>query len=1105
MPVRRSSPTPAARLWLSRGGRFEVPGGTTGDLEPKDALLLAYLAIEGPAPRSRLAALLWPDVDEERARGNLRQRLLRLNRAAGVELVTGHPQARLADGVEHDLAETHELLEGIASEAAGGLSEWLDAQRQRRSRAWAAALAGSSARAEAEGRLDEALAQACAWVDVEPVSEDAHRRVMKLHYLRGDAGAALAAFQRCAKLLHDELGVKPGRETLELKQQVERAAPAVRVAPVPPAVPITMTRPPRLVGRDTELAMLARAWDERQAFLVLGEAGMGKSRLLAEFAFEHPRVIAAQARPGDAGVPFATLARLLRIAMAGRPHGTSVAGPTQLARVLPELAPATGAAAEGQPLQLRQAIEAVLSEAGREGIRGVVLDDVHFADEASLDMLRALVAGEPACDLRWGFAQRPGEASSGAQALRETLEDGLALATVGLAPLDVRAMATLVDSLGVPGLDGTAIADRLVRHTGGNPMFALETLKQAAAAGASFESLPRPATVGTLIERRLRQITPPAIALARVAAVAGVDFSIDLAEHVLKTPAVALADAWNELESAQVLKGAAFAHDLVFEATLRSMPEAIATHTHGSIADWLERAGGEPARVAAHWEATSTPQRALPWLHKAAERAQAAMRPRESCDFLMRAADIEAHAATPEQAFETLARIAERRFQVAPDRSLLPLIDRLDALAATPAQQIDALQARAAFSIHYLGPVADGIAAIERAIALATKEGLDRRRVESTLRATTLYAMQGDDATAARRAEELLPDVRRWPPDRERCDALGHIAFALARAGRIAQAVRLFDESAADAQAIRYPVAAIVVLGNAALGLVRLHRPADALARLERSDALCTAHDQLEGSRSSNDWIATRALRLIGRHSEALRRAEVAVETMRERSPETVSNAIVARANVWLDLGQVARAMQDRELAQRAAARPSLKHEVAVLDLRLAIEANVRAADAPARGRSLQEEPLQLYTELTAKLLLIALAPPTEAPAAVRDVVAAARRSELRGLEASALSRLAVAEMGAGDADSAATHARLAVELAGELNTEDLSWPAIVRNAVVVLQWAGGAYEARALALRGEAWLRDTAERQVPSEFRESFLARNPANRELLALARRMK
>ena len=167
--------------------------------------------------------------------------------------------------------------------------------------------------------------------------------------------------------------------------------------------------------------------------------------------------------------------------------------------------------------------------------------------------------------------------------------------------------------------------------------------------------------MGALIERRLRQLTPPAIALARVAAVAGVDFSIEMAEHVLKTPAVALADAWNELEAAQILRGAAFAHDLVFEATAKSLPAAIASHMHGSIAEWLERADGEPARIAAHWEATATPQRALPSLRRAAERAFAAMRPREAIDFLGRATDLEADTASPEQAFGTLAEIVDRR------------------------------------------------------------------------------------------------------------------------------------------------------------------------------------------------------------------------------------------------------------------------------------------------------------------------------------------------------------------------------------------------------------------------------------------------------------
>lgn len=58
-------------------------------LEHKDALMLAYLALEGPTPRQALAALLWPEVDAARARANLRQRLFRLRRSLGFDLLQG--------------------------------------------------------------------------------------------------------------------------------------------------------------------------------------------------------------------------------------------------------------------------------------------------------------------------------------------------------------------------------------------------------------------------------------------------------------------------------------------------------------------------------------------------------------------------------------------------------------------------------------------------------------------------------------------------------------------------------------------------------------------------------------------------------------------------------------------------------------------------------------------------------------------------------------------------------------------------------------------------------------------------------------------------------
>src|SRR5512137_1772489 len=65
-----------------------VPGsGVPLALERKDAALLALLAVDGPLPRARAAALLWPDAEPQKARNSLRQRLFRLRRSAGSDVV----------------------------------------------------------------------------------------------------------------------------------------------------------------------------------------------------------------------------------------------------------------------------------------------------------------------------------------------------------------------------------------------------------------------------------------------------------------------------------------------------------------------------------------------------------------------------------------------------------------------------------------------------------------------------------------------------------------------------------------------------------------------------------------------------------------------------------------------------------------------------------------------------------------------------------------------------------------------------------------------------------------------------------------------------------
>src|SRR5256885_14038655 len=86
------------------------PDGRTINLEAKDALLLALLAIEGQTARASIAERLWPDVDSERARGNLRARLLRMKQRVGAELVSSGVHAALAADVTHDLDADCDVL-----------------------------------------------------------------------------------------------------------------------------------------------------------------------------------------------------------------------------------------------------------------------------------------------------------------------------------------------------------------------------------------------------------------------------------------------------------------------------------------------------------------------------------------------------------------------------------------------------------------------------------------------------------------------------------------------------------------------------------------------------------------------------------------------------------------------------------------------------------------------------------------------------------------------------------------------------------------------------------------------------------------------------------
>jgi len=248
-------------LMLARQPHVRVAGGREIALNERDAALLALLAVEGPQSRVRVLSLLWSDDDEEASRNRLRQRLFNLRKACGRPIIEGQATLALANNVTHDLAGAGTLLgtQGFSS-VAPLFIDWLHAERQRRFARQREALAQQVEALEGAGDLGAAVPVAEALLQHDPLSEDAHRRLMRLHYLRGDHAAALLAFDRCAELLKDEVGAQPSPETMQLLESMQRAeAPAA--APPRRHVPASVLRPPRLVGREAEWAWLATCWE----------------------------------------------------------------------------------------------------------------------------------------------------------------------------------------------------------------------------------------------------------------------------------------------------------------------------------------------------------------------------------------------------------------------------------------------------------------------------------------------------------------------------------------------------------------------------------------------------------------------------------------------------------------------------------------------------------------------------------------------------------------------------------------------------------------------------------------------------------------------------
>lgn len=806
-------------------------------LNRKDAALLGLLALDGVLDRDLQAAWLWPGAPSAQARNNLRQRRFRLARMAGRALVEGDGRLRLADGVGHDaLALDHRLeqdpqaldddwLAGLNYLGSPDLQAWLDAARERWRVLRSQALTRVASRLEEQARIAPALLLAERLVRDEPLSDHAQRRLMRLHHLRGDLGAAMASYQRFAARLAQELGEMPDDETAALAAQLRLGQAGARVAaPLPP----TLARPPRMVGRDVAWQALGSALAARECMVIEAAPGLGKTRLLADATQHLAAVVSIAAQSGDQARPYALLGRLLEscAAQASAQRQLRSALPawarSELACLLPEFGPA---AARVDPLRLQLAIGLVLRTLAPAL---VVADDVQEADAASLELLPALVAapGQPP----WWLAVRSGEHPP---ALAAWLAASESPGLLSLAPLTAAEVRSLLGDLALAQAPDAAL---LWRHTGGNPLFILETLRSLhGRAELQWDHELLPPRAAQRVRARAARLPEHARQLAQAAAVLRQPLALEDAQPLLAAAGVDWPAAFQALEQAQWLDAGGRMHDLVSAALRDAMPAAQRRWLHGRAAQWLLARAAPPLVCAQHLQAAGRDAEAAPLFEAAALQARRSARPADEASLWVQACDAWERAGRHEPACRSLREAIMPRLFAEGATASWPLVHRLQGLARSTAQRLGALNEAAMLHLSE-GQIAQALPAAREAQALARQVGDEGELIltTSTL-AQCLSYQDGAAAEALALMNELQPLAAR-APRALRLHALEASTQVLYRSSRLADCVAALRQTLEMAVEDENWREADTLGGNLALLLGNLGRYEEAWGWIELAD-----------------------------------------------------------------------------------------------------------------------------------------------------------------------------------------------------------------------------------------------------------------------------
>ena len=694
-----------------------VCGGPVRPETSKTMALLAYLSMEDRVHRrDALAALFWGEKDDTRAARNLRRAFWNLRRVLNpggegdcpylsvnrheaafnresaywldaeaferlVEPSTGERPARIHERLERAISLYQgDFLAGLRVRGSSAFERWVLSQRAYLKEQAFQAFHRLSELYAARGTYVRAVDTLQAYLALAPWREESHRQLMLMLALQGERERALRQYEVCEEVLQRELDVAPSEKTRALRERIREGKVSGSAGGERIDGPLELP----FVGRGDAYGWMLRRRTQPGLTLIAGEAGVGKTRLISEVlrrtAADGASVLRGRCYEFQGALPYQAVNEALGGYVEGIPSLTSLGLPkpvmAELARLVPavrrrcpSVEPARPTSGGGGRERFFDSVASLLRTIPRPVL---FLDDLHWADEGTLDLLHYLVRAfdDGAC---WFVgACRPEETplDHPLTRLQQGLSrDGLAH-RLDLSPL-TEGDITEVTGERLEESEAEALAGYLFQQSGGNPFIVNEVLEMLAEEGYLEAGRGRwylleeidaqevlPTRVQDVILQRVGRLSEEGRWALNVAAVIGRPFDPAFLGYAAGLAPEVARDFVANWGTRRLIhrspEGACdFAHDKIRASVYHHLSEPVRRLLHERVAHALVEGGGEPTgslersvpevdddaagRVAYHLERSVDPHRAAPYLVRAARAAMDVYAHESAIDYYRRA------------------------------------------------------------------------------------------------------------------------------------------------------------------------------------------------------------------------------------------------------------------------------------------------------------------------------------------------------------------------------------------------------------------------------------------------------------------------------------